>query len=163
MKKIQLTITLLLIPMMFSCSGSELSEVDSLVVEACGLVKSNRDSDDKGSWVGPSTELSDGGWNRWSTPIEDLIKIRDGWSESAIPAASAAQMDSKFRELANAVRLMLDAMLYIVQLREAVDSGKGDSYYANWNGGGINDYNKHLQTWRIECNATAQRLELQEE
>ena len=143
-----------------ACAGTRsLSKVDQYVVEACEITwstegddKGSTEGDDKGKWIAPSMENAKGAqpWDARTSPISAIIEIRDEWQRLIVPATTAAQLDSAFRPLADAIKGMLDTTALIVDLRES------NTYFNNFDG--YIAYNSQLRTWRTECNATANRL-----
>ena len=136
-----------------ACGGApSLSKVDQYVVDACDISRGT-EGESKGKWVAPSMENSDDEkpWSAWDDPISKLTEIRDGWQRRVIPATTAAQLDNTFRQLADAIKSMLDTTTLVVDLRET-----GSSLTSAYDG--LREYNSHLATWRTECNATSNRL-----
>ena len=143
-----------------ACDGTQsLSKVDQYVVEACEITRSTEgddkgstEGDGKGKWVAPSMENAEGEkpWNARTSPISEIIEIRDKWQRLIVPATTAAQIDSAFRPLADAIGGMLDTTTLVVSLRESQTDFQSLD--------GLFSYNSQLRVWRTECNATANRL-----
>jgi hypothetical protein len=131
-----------------SCGASGLSRVDSYVVDACRLESKK---DDKKWWFSDDVKNYNSS-NRKSDDLDRLRSIRDFWQARATSASAAAQIDDRFRTLADVTTRLANSLYLTIDLREA--QGVYYTYRSEEYRSDLLDY----QSWATECSAAASRL-----
>jgi hypothetical protein len=138
------------------CGPRDAYTAEEFSVKACRDTPSEAslpaESDNDESWTPPTLDSDDdGGWSADETELDELKSIRSKVALNASEASAAAQLDSSFRTLAEALTNMYSTLDIIIGLRVNRQTPTNDE----WMRERLREYNVQLARYKVECNAVS--------
>jgi len=138
------------------CGPRDTDSAEEFAVKACRVTPSEdslpAESDNDESWTPPTLDsVGDGRWSADETELDELKSIRSKVALNASEASAAAQLDSSFRTLAEALTNMYSTLDIIIGLRINKQTPTEYESVLEW----LREYNVQLATYRVECNAVS--------
>ena len=136
------------------CASSGASEADEFAVTACGIEFSD------GTGEATFDARDDGAMEAYETTEEQVKR----WRGYAAAASSAATADPTYADLKKAASTVYSVKKSAVRVWERValngmaTRGNIQRFYEFFDDGDIDDHNRALDVWRIECSALTDRL-----